>query len=178
MSAGRRNWPSMNSRRTCSGVAACCAAKPPTWYGRSSMAGCWRTTQCAGCCMREQRDIEYRTPSCPSPATYSFCDANRLHPGLSPPTRPTLRRRHFALVLQESARLRATRTVARRSPRMLKRRNSPYASYNPAKPRRVVLDCTPQLLPPGRLTKSKRPSAKAPPLWSPSNPSGLFMTQS
>ena len=61
---------------------------------------------------------------------------------------------------------------------MLKRRNSPYASFNAAKPRRMGLDCTPQLLSPGRLTKPKRVSAKAPPPWSPSNPTVAFMAQS
>jgi hypothetical protein len=39
--------------------------------------------------------------------------------------------------------LRATRTLNRRSPRMVKRRNSPYASHNRKLPIRVPIDCMP-----------------------------------
>lgn len=42
--------------------------------------------------------------------------------------------------------LRATRTLNRRSPRMVKRRNSPYASHNRNLPIRVPIDCTPIIL--------------------------------
>jgi hypothetical protein len=54
-----------------------------------------------------------------------------------------LRRRSYLRVLDESAMLRATRTLNRRSPRMVKRRNSPYASHNRNLPIRVPIDCTP-----------------------------------
>jgi hypothetical protein len=61
---------------------------------------------------------------------------------------------------------------------MLKRRNSPYASFDPAAPRNVKLDCTPTLLRPGRLTKPKPTRTKAPPQWSPDSPNGAFTAQS
>lgn len=60
---------------------------------------------------------------------------------------------------------------------MLKRRNSPYASFNPTAPRNVKLDCTPTLLRPGRLIKPKRASTMAPPQKSLDSPDGVFMLQ-
>ncbi len=62
-------------------------------------------------------------------------------------------------MLAESALLRATRTLNRRSPRMVKRRNSPYASHNRNLPIRVPIDCTPTILaaapPRVRATRAK-----------------------
>ncbi len=43
--------------------------------------------------------------------------------------------------------LHATRTLNRRSPRMVKRRNSPYASHDRNAKTRVPIDCTPQMAP-------------------------------
>jgi hypothetical protein len=58
---------------------------------------------------------------------------------------------------------------------MVKRRNSPYASHDPAAPTRVPIDTTPQPLPskpapaatPGAKVKANKP-------WSPTNPNGSF----
>ena len=68
--------------------------------------------------------------------------------GLSPPQRPRLRRRQWLRVLRESAMLHATHTLNRRSPRMVKRRNSPYASHDRTARTRVPIDCTPCMVPP------------------------------
>lgn len=39
----------------------------------------------------------------------------------------------------------ATRTLDKRSPRMVKRRNSPYKSFDRGLPRRVNIDCCPSV---------------------------------
>jgi hypothetical protein len=48
----------------------------------------------------------------------------------------------------------ATRTIDKRSPRMVKRRNSPYKSFDRAAPRRVDADCRPTIKTPGRPAKA------------------------
>jgi hypothetical protein len=54
---------------------------------------------------------------------------------------------------------------------MVKRRNSPYASHDPAAPTRVPIDCTPQTLP--AMPKSEaKPNARTKKAWSPRNPNG------
>ena len=73
---------------------------------------------------------EYRTPSCPSRGMWSCFDAHSPAPGPFPPARPKRRRRWFRELLQASGCIRATRTLNRRSPRMVKRRNSPYAGHD------------------------------------------------
>ena len=50
------------------------------------MAGCWRTTRCAGCCIRARRGIEYHMPSCPSPGMCSCCAAHKPRSGAFPPS--------------------------------------------------------------------------------------------
>jgi len=81
--------------------------------------------------------------------------------------------RWFHSLLDAAATLRATRTLNRRSPRMVKRRNSRYRAFDWDAPRRVPIDATPapagpmQRAPPGR-TRKKR-------LWSPRNPGGVFI---
>ena len=54
-------------------------------------------------------------------------------------------------LLEASAKLLATRTIAKRSPRMVKRRNSTYAAHNRTLPIRVPIDCTPSALDPPAL---------------------------
>jgi hypothetical protein len=51
-------------------------------------------------------------------------------------------------VLAVCASLRATRTLERRNPRMVKRRHSPYACFDRHARRRVPIDCWPSLLEP------------------------------
>jgi len=85
-----------------------------------------------------------------------------------------LRQRRSKLVLEESGRLRATQTHDRRSPRMVKRRNSPYASHDPDAPTRVPIDCTPQTVPAMPVSAAK-PNARAKKAWSPTNPVGSFL---
>ncbi|WP_436295763.1 transposase [Variovorax sp. LjRoot178] len=74
--------------------------------------------------------------------------------GAFPPARPRRRRRWFNELLEACARIRATRTLNKRSPRMLKRRHSPYVSYDRHAPTRVPMDCTPKIIgPPGTRPK-------------------------
>jgi hypothetical protein len=44
----------------------------------------------------------------------------------------------------------ATRTIDKHSPRMVKRRNSPYKSFDRQLPRRVDIDCRPSIKLTGR----------------------------
>ena len=74
-----------------------------------------------------------------------------------------------------AATLRASRTIHRSSPRMVKRRNSRHMAFQWGAPRRVPIDPTPRaagpmvVVPPGRtrLRQARRP-------WSVDNPSGSF----
>ena len=65
--------------------------------------------------------------------------------GPFPPKRPRRRARWFADLLQASASIRATRratrTLDRRSPRMVKRRNTQYAPHDRTAATRVAMDC-------------------------------------
>jgi hypothetical protein len=65
---------------------------------------------------------------------------------LFPPRQPRRRRRWFHELLDTAATLHAVRTKSRRSPRMVKRRNSPYASFDRKTPRRVPIDWTPAVI--------------------------------
>jgi hypothetical protein len=53
-------------------------------------------------------------------------------------------------VLDIAATLHAVRTLDRRSPRMVKRRNSPYASFDRGAPRRIKVDFAAVILTSGR----------------------------
>ena len=55
-------------------------------------------------------------------------------------------------LLEASSKMLATRTTDKRSPRMLKRRNSTYAAHNRKLPIRVPIDCTPSALDPPPLS--------------------------
>jgi hypothetical protein len=82
--------------------------------------------------------------------------------------------RSFQRVLTESAMLRATRTLNRRSPRMVKRRNSPYAPHDKAAKTRVQIDVTPGIVP--RADGPPEPARHRPPrMWSAGNPEGRFV---
>jgi hypothetical protein len=72
-------------------------------------------------------------------------------------------------LLDTCATLRATRTINKRSPRMVKRRNSRYKAFAWGAPRRVPIDCTPQPADPMQGRTRKRE------MWSPSNPKGAFV---
>ena len=111
--------------------------------------------------------VESRTPSCPSRDMWNCSDAHSPSPGPFPPERPRRRRRWFGELLQASARTRATRTLNRRSPRMVKRRNTQDAPHDRTAATRVLTDCTPRALtqPPGtpmpRAACTTRPWARA-----------------
>jgi hypothetical protein len=75
-------------------------------------------------------------------------------------------------VLAESTMLRATQTLNRRSPRMVKRRNSPYAPHDRTARIRVPMNCTPHALAPAEPRVKVVNRAAKP--WSPNNPSGGF----
>jgi hypothetical protein len=61
---------------------------------------------------------------------------------------------------------------------MVKRRNSPFASFDRMAPRRVPMDGAPVMLKPGRITKARNTKVQRPPpagLWSVDNPGGGFI---
>jgi hypothetical protein len=97
-------------------------------------------------CLPQRTDCDMR--SCHLPATSSFSNAHRPNPGLFPPKAPRKRRQWWRELLKESAKLTATRTINKRTPRMVKRRNSPYASHDRTQPKKQTIDCTPHPLPP------------------------------
>lgn len=90
------------------------------------------------------------------------------------PERPVLRKRWFTELLAAGAALRATRTLNRRSPRMVKRRNSQYAPHDRQAPTRVPTDFTPTTVAPREPTRRTRPPRKDLHLWSAANPGGQF----
>jgi hypothetical protein len=69
--------------------------------------------------------------------------------------RVRLRKRWLRELLHTSARLRATRTIDKRSPRMVKRRNSVYAAHNRHVPIRVSTDRTPLRSPPQPISPTQ-----------------------
>jgi hypothetical protein len=79
-------------------------------------------------------------------------------------------------LLDACASLRASRTINRRSPRMVKRRNSRYKAFQWGAPRRVPIDCTPQSAPPMHTAPPGRTRLRqARRAWSRSNPNGRFI---
>jgi hypothetical protein len=66
-----------------------------------------------------------------------------------------LRRRWLHELLQASAKLHATRTTDKRSPRMVKRRNSVYAAHNRQAPIRLPTNRTPRRLPPKPISSTQ-----------------------
>lgn len=86
----------------------------------------------------------------------SYCAKRSRSPERFPPQQPIRRKRWFEQVLAACARLRATRTTGKRNKRMVKRRNSPYASHDWAAPRHVPMDCTAVMLQPLPVTVRKR----------------------
>jgi hypothetical protein len=79
----------------------------------------------------------------------------------------------FAGLLEACARLRASRTLHRQSPRMVKRRNSRYQAFRWGAPRRVPIDCTPQQEPPMLIAPPGRTRLRR--AWSKRNPGGVFV---
>ena len=70
--------------------------------------------------------------------------------GAFPPLHPRRRHRWFEQLLAQCARLKAVRTTNKRSPRMVKRRNSPYASFSRQLPRKQPFDPNPTITSPIR----------------------------
>jgi hypothetical protein len=72
--------------------------------------------------------------------------------------------------------LRATQTLNRRSPRMVKRRNSPYKSHDRGANTRVLMDCTPHAAPPmaaaAAVAARGAPAAKPTNAWEGMRPYG------
>jgi hypothetical protein len=64
--------------------------------------------------------------------------------------------RWFIELMDAAARLRATRTLGKQTPRMVKRRNSPYAPHNRSVPIRVDMNCEPMMLDPPPLHSRQR----------------------
>ena len=73
-----------------------------------------------------------------------------------PPQQPIRRRRWFEQLVCVCVRLKATRTSGKRNQRMVKRRNSPYASHDRQAPRHVDMDCTAVMLNPKPVTVRDR----------------------
>ena len=87
---------------------------------------------------------------------YNCCAGHSPAPGPFPPARPRKRARWFNELLAAAARKRATRTLGKHTPRMVKRRNSPYAPHKRLLPIRLDMDCTPQMLDPPPLHPRQR----------------------
>ena len=75
--------------------------------------------------------------------------------GAFPPAHPRLHKRWFAQVLEQAAALLCASSRGRTNPRMVKRRNSPYASHDRALPLNRSQIFHPELLPPLALTRRK-----------------------
>ena len=75
--------------------------------------------------------------------------------GAFPPVRPRLHKRWFAQVLEQAAALLCVSSRGRTNPRMVIRRNSPYASHDRALPLNRSQIFHPELLPPLALSKRK-----------------------
>ena len=72
--------------------------------------------------------------------------------------------------------LRATQTLNRRNPRMVKRRNSPYASHDRTAKTNVPIYCTPCMVPAAdAAVKARQHKPKPAGLWSEKNPLGGFI---
>jgi hypothetical protein len=69
--------------------------------------------------------------------------------------------------------LRASRTIDRRSPRMVKRRNSRYKAFQWGAARRLPIDCTPQPAPPMLHAPPGRTRLRR--AWATRNPKGRFV---
>lgn len=89
----------------------------------------------------------------------SYCAKRSRSLERSPPQQPIRRKRWFEQLLAVCARLRATRTTGKRNKRMVKRRNSPYASHDRTAPRHVPMDCTVVMLEALPVTVRKRGKA-------------------
>ncbi|UUZ70740.1 transposase [Polaromonas sp. P1(28)-8] len=76
--------------------------------------------------------------------------------GAFPPGRPRLRKRWFNDLLHEAATLRCASSRGRANPRMVKRRNSPYASHDPIRLPGTRPETTPHLLKPKPLSPGQR----------------------
>ena len=120
------------------------------------MAGCWRTTACAGCCTRGRQGSKYRMHGKASQRIFSYCAKRSRSLERFPPQQPIRRKRWFEQLLAVCARLRATRTTGKHNKRMVKRRNSPYASHDRAAPRHVPMDCAVVMLEALPVTVRKR----------------------
>ena len=75
--------------------------------------------------------------------------------GPFPPVRPRLHKRWFAQVLAQAAALLGVSRRGRTNPRMVKRRNSPYASHDRTPRLNQSQIFHPELLPPLALSKRK-----------------------
>ena len=142
-------------RRTCTSAVGCCAARRPIWCAKSSTAGCWPTMQCAGSCTQQAPRMRWSPDDCLSWPLCSCCAAHSPNPGPFPPVHPYLRKRWFDQVLAQAAALICVSSRGRSNPRMVKRRNSPYASHDRARPLNQPQNFHPILLPPLPLTKRK-----------------------
>ena len=87
---------------------------------------------------------------------FSYCAKRFRSLERFPPQQPIRRKRWFEQLLAICARLKATRTTGTRNKRMVKRRNSPYASHDRAAPRHAPMDCTAVMLEALPVTVRKR----------------------
>jgi len=93
-----------------------------------------------------------RDPSWP---TYSCCAEPSHSQRLSLPAHPRLRKRWFKDVLAHAAALWCVSNRGKSNPRMVKRRNTPYARHNRTVPRNQHQVFRPALVPPLPLSKRK-----------------------
>jgi hypothetical protein len=83
----------------------------------------------AGCFTKGRPAAARPTRRCRSRPMSSCCAASCPAPGLFPPAQPRRRQRWLRELLQASAKALCVRTLNQQRPRMVKRRNSPYAPY-------------------------------------------------
>ena len=147
--------PQLTSRRTCISAGGCSGARPLIWCGRSSMAGCSPTTRYGGSCTQRPPNITCRHARYLSWLTCTGCAEPSPSQGLFPPAHPRLRKRWFQHVLAHAAARWCVSSRGTLNPRMVKRRNTAYASHNRTVPLNQHQVCQPALLPPLPLSKRK-----------------------
>ena len=155
MNAGRSRACLTSLKRICSSVDGQCAARPLIWCAKNFTAGCWHTTQCAGLCTRRLRNMKCCHENYLLWRMLNCCAEHNPSLGPFPPAHPRLRKRWFVQLLAHAAVLLCVSSRGKTNPRMVKRRNTPFASHNRTLKinRRQIF--IPVLLPPMPLTKRK-----------------------
>ena len=130
--------------------------RPQIWCVKSFTAGYWRTTRCDGSCIRQLPNMRVCHENYLLWRMYNCCDERNPSLGPFPPARPRLRKRWFVQLLAQAAMLLCVSSRGKSNPRMVKRRNSPFASHNRTLEINRLQTFIPVLLLPLPLSKSCR----------------------